>query len=984
MKSRKPVKRSRKCPRGIRKSDGKCKRKPGPKRSRKMKRSRRRTSKKLAKTVRRSRKCVRGKRKSDGKCKRKPGPKRSRKMKRSKRTTKHKFRIYNDITVNIYKGFGRSLVEIAVKTAKSNTLLRKILSSIKIPQGYSIFIGKEVIKEFDIPIGSLTRNSKLKVIMKKVVQLSPETIPVEIVLNDKSYSLSKKSDETINDILTNFINGFDPKLYHIFIKNKQVDINKNLGDFFVRVEPVKIVVQGVLQGAGGGGKVVSSGKLPQTDDDTLKITYWEPSKYMYNKEFSIKDISSMTVGNKDITLKKIIEHLIPYRIIDLECKCKKTGDEININQTLKTIVKQCPDIIVTAASPKPASQYKASVVPKPAPQYKASVVPKPAITKMDSATRKELREGLERIQGKENITEKERCQGGEINGFPYWGIKKKKGTRLENENVIEVTGYVPRGKKKGSDLVTREHMSQGEIIKVRSVGVSEGGVQKCGRNKTKESCDSKFEGCIWDSAKNICGVDELYGSDHERDGIYLDDRRGSDSSFVLVIPSIIYSIIEPGFYKSTQKFFEENNIYFLQDGIAMKYSKKLLFAYVNFLHNDVLQSKLISPSSIMNTIRTSKLQLIQPRHNEDVSQDIRNEVIGYMKKYEYNIDNISRLLRHNEDVSQDILNEVMKEYEDNIVHIIRLLKENWPKLFGEGDDDVIRRELEEFAKKSKDMSDLDAFIVTYKFCVYPRELVNDIFQMDFRSSSIPNNCLIEEVNKKRINSSSYIMYHGTSLEVWRKIRESLLNLRDADDPDWRWNFGDYIPPNCTELGKPPTNKPCQLFGSGLILKAPLKKGNEHLGGDPLPVTHGGLFGVGLYVTRSLNKAIAYARQAHGLRYNQGVVLRLEIAPGDLHRPTKVDQCQKWIAENRTLSSSYVHSRMCIGFQQGKENYEEFTIPYFEGWRVLRIMGLVGIDEHNQRKADLSVNKHQIDEVRYPPPLAVVRQESINKLKSPPK
>jgi len=84
MKSRKPVKRSRKCPRGIRKSDGKCKRKPGPKRSRKIKRSRRRTSKKLAKTVRRSRKCVRGKRKSDGKCRRKPGPKRSRKMKKNR------------------------------------------------------------------------------------------------------------------------------------------------------------------------------------------------------------------------------------------------------------------------------------------------------------------------------------------------------------------------------------------------------------------------------------------------------------------------------------------------------------------------------------------------------------------------------------------------------------------------------------------------------------------------------------------------------------------------------------------------------------------------------------------------------------------------------------------------------------------------------------------------------------------------------------
>jgi len=65
-------KKSRKCPRGIRKTDGKCKRKPGPKRSRKMKRSRRLTSKKLAKPVRRSRKCVRGKRKSDGKCRRKP------------------------------------------------------------------------------------------------------------------------------------------------------------------------------------------------------------------------------------------------------------------------------------------------------------------------------------------------------------------------------------------------------------------------------------------------------------------------------------------------------------------------------------------------------------------------------------------------------------------------------------------------------------------------------------------------------------------------------------------------------------------------------------------------------------------------------------------------------------------------------------------------------------------------------------------------
>lgn len=40
MRSRKPVKRSRKCPRGIRKSDGRCKRKPVPKRSRKPRKSR--------------------------------------------------------------------------------------------------------------------------------------------------------------------------------------------------------------------------------------------------------------------------------------------------------------------------------------------------------------------------------------------------------------------------------------------------------------------------------------------------------------------------------------------------------------------------------------------------------------------------------------------------------------------------------------------------------------------------------------------------------------------------------------------------------------------------------------------------------------------------------------------------------------------------------------------------------------------------------
>jgi hypothetical protein len=973
-------------------------------------------------------------------------------MKRSKRTRKHKFRVIKndrDITINIYMDYFLAATQIE----KSNTLLSEIVSHMYIPPGYSIVIGGKVTKDFDIPIGNLTSGKNLKIVLKKVVQLSPKTIPVEIVLNNNSYSLSKKSDETINDILKDFIPGFDPNLYHIIIKGVQVDIHKSLEDFSVGVAPVKIFVVGVAQGAGGGGKSVSSGKLPQKAGKkvygTLKITYWVISKLKSRRQVNNK--------NKDKILKEFIEDIGIMNHLsnpNIECKCTKTGDNIDINQTLEYIVKKCPDITVTAiqssTTPK-AAPIKASVVPKatpiqspkkvtvkyvyydsvrgrnlkrqktikdnetintflkklpdslhgndvfcgdritvvpkdltirkaldlckfskdlwlvspgtvpkPAPKPVPKPVPKPAITKMDSVTRKEFREGLERIQGKENITEKELRQGGEIDGIPYWGIKKKRGitTRLENEGVIEVTGYVPRGKKTGSDLVTREDMSQGEIIKIRSTGVSEGGVQKCRRHKTKESCVSKFEGCIWDSAKNICGVDELYGSDLERDGLYLRAKKDSDNSFVLVIPPIISRTIDPeypGFYKNTQKFFEENNIYFFQNDIAVKYSKKLLFEYVKFLHNDVLLSKFISPPSIMNAIRTNKLQLIQPRYIEDVSQDIRNEVIEYLK-----------------------------EYEDNIDNIIQLLKKHWPNVFFEGDD-IIRSELDEFAKKSKDVSDLDAFIVTYKFRVYPGELINKLFQMDFRSS-IPNNCLIEEVNKKRINSSSYIMYHGTSLEVWRKIRESLLNLRDADDPEWRWNFGDYIPPNCTELGKPPTKKPCQLFGSGLILKAPKKPGKAfaHLGGDPLPVAHGGLFGVGLYVTRSVNKAIAYARQSFQQKYNPGVVLRLEIAPGDLHRPTNVDDCQTWIAENPTLSSSYVHPRMCIGYQQGKENYEEFTIPYFEGWRVLRIMGLVGIDEGKQKKTDDMIDKNKIDEERYPPPLAVVRQKSIDKLKSPPK
>ena len=107
MKSCKTVKKSRKCIRGRRKSDGKCKRKPGPKRSRKMMKSKRRTSKKVAKPLKRSRKCVRGKRKSDGKCKRKPGPKRGRKMKSNKR---YKFRVNKGV-------FDRELSNQNIKSA---------------------------------------------------------------------------------------------------------------------------------------------------------------------------------------------------------------------------------------------------------------------------------------------------------------------------------------------------------------------------------------------------------------------------------------------------------------------------------------------------------------------------------------------------------------------------------------------------------------------------------------------------------------------------------------------------------------------------------------------------------------------------------------------------------------------------------------------------------------------------------------------------
>ena len=79
MKSRKPVKRSRKCTRGRRKSDGKCKRKPGPKR-------------KSRKPIKKSRKYTRNLHKSVGKYKRKSVPKRkSRKPVKKSRKKSFKF-----------------------------------------------------------------------------------------------------------------------------------------------------------------------------------------------------------------------------------------------------------------------------------------------------------------------------------------------------------------------------------------------------------------------------------------------------------------------------------------------------------------------------------------------------------------------------------------------------------------------------------------------------------------------------------------------------------------------------------------------------------------------------------------------------------------------------------------------------------------------------------------------------------------------------
>ena len=72
-KSRKKTSRRRKCSRGMRKGSKVCKRKPGPKRSRKVRRS----PKKSPRGRKSAKRCSRGMRKGSKVCRRKPGPKRS-------------------------------------------------------------------------------------------------------------------------------------------------------------------------------------------------------------------------------------------------------------------------------------------------------------------------------------------------------------------------------------------------------------------------------------------------------------------------------------------------------------------------------------------------------------------------------------------------------------------------------------------------------------------------------------------------------------------------------------------------------------------------------------------------------------------------------------------------------------------------------------------------------------------------------------------
>lgn len=95
-KSRKPTKKSRKCTYGIRKSDRKCKRKPGPKRSRKMKKSRKTISQKKLNC--KSRKLVYNtKTKRCRKSKRNiKNPKRSHKIRKNTRKKRNFFRLTED------------------------------------------------------------------------------------------------------------------------------------------------------------------------------------------------------------------------------------------------------------------------------------------------------------------------------------------------------------------------------------------------------------------------------------------------------------------------------------------------------------------------------------------------------------------------------------------------------------------------------------------------------------------------------------------------------------------------------------------------------------------------------------------------------------------------------------------------------------------------------------------------------------------------
>ena len=80
---------TRRCKRGRRKGSKSCRRKPGPKSTRRSRRSRRR-----------SRKCSRGKKKGSKSCKRKPGPKKGSRKKRRTSNKRRKRRKNRSISGN--------------------------------------------------------------------------------------------------------------------------------------------------------------------------------------------------------------------------------------------------------------------------------------------------------------------------------------------------------------------------------------------------------------------------------------------------------------------------------------------------------------------------------------------------------------------------------------------------------------------------------------------------------------------------------------------------------------------------------------------------------------------------------------------------------------------------------------------------------------------------------------------------------------------